>query len=181
MKKRNYKEIKKRISLKFFLSLFNKEKLKYYFTRLVGLRLKSEEIAFSVAVGAFIGLTVPIGAQVVAAIPVSLLLRTNFTLTFCATLITNPITAIPIYYIHIKIGEYILGYRNVWQNYSALINNPSVSNFVSLSGESIAAYAAGALISASLFSILTYFVLKKIIILKRRKTEAISTLEESLD
>jgi uncharacterized protein (DUF2062 family) len=69
-------------------------------------------IAMGIAIGVFFGLLIPI-AQIPTAAIVALLLRANIPAAVGSTLITNPITFAPVYYVAYHLGAWMLGYANV--------------------------------------------------------------------
>ncbi|HFC8518735.1 DUF2062 domain-containing protein [Neisseria weaveri] len=70
--------------------------------------LNRRQAALSVAVGLFCGL-MPGPTQMISALIVAYLVRTNLPLAIFSTLYTNPLTYMPLYYLAYKIGKFILG------------------------------------------------------------------------
>ena len=66
-------------------------------------------VAAGVAIGLFIGLLLPV-AQILAAAVIAVLLRANVPLAAGTTLITNPLTVPPIYYVAYQIGARLTGH-----------------------------------------------------------------------
>ncbi len=65
-------------------------------------------VAAGVAIGLFIGLLIPV-AQILLAAAVAVALRANIPVAAAATLITNPLTAPPIYYAAYHLGTWATG------------------------------------------------------------------------
>jgi len=65
-------------------------------------------VARGVAVGAFFGLMIPV-AQIPAAAIASLLLRGNLWIAAVSTLVSNPFTYGPLYYVAYRLGAHIIG------------------------------------------------------------------------
>lgn len=63
-----------------------------------------EAVSRGVAIGLFYGLTPTVGLQTMMALPTCLLLRGNFPLACMATLVTNPLTIPPAYYLFNLVG-----------------------------------------------------------------------------
>jgi uncharacterized protein (DUF2062 family) len=72
------------------------------------LHISREGIARGAAVGGFFGLLIPIG-QIPAAAVAAVAWRANLPMAVAGTLITNPFTFAPIYYLAYRIGLFLLG------------------------------------------------------------------------
>ncbi|HSD74683.1 MAG TPA: DUF2062 domain-containing protein [Steroidobacteraceae bacterium] len=70
--------------------------------------ISREGISLGVAIGLFFGVMVPI-AQIPAAAATAILLRGNLPMAVLSTLITNPFTFAPIYYLAYRIGVLLTG------------------------------------------------------------------------
>jgi len=71
-------------------------------------KLNRRTVAKAVAIGAFFGLMIPV-AQIPAAVIASLSFRANLWIAAVSTLISNPFTYAPIYYVAYRLGAGILG------------------------------------------------------------------------
>jgi uncharacterized protein (DUF2062 family) len=65
-------------------------------------------VARGVAIGLFFGLIIPV-AQIVAASAVAFFARANLWVSAITTLVTNPFTFAPIYFVAYKLGAFLLG------------------------------------------------------------------------
>jgi uncharacterized protein len=65
-------------------------------------------IAFGLAVGIFMGLMIPV-AQIPFAALLAILLRANLPVAVLSTLVSNPVTFGPIYYVAYRLGNVLLG------------------------------------------------------------------------
>ncbi|KAB2839898.1 MAG: DUF2062 domain-containing protein [Melioribacteraceae bacterium] len=166
-------ELKKVISLNLVKDIFKKDKLKYYLHKLVTLDAAPSKIAFSVAVGIFIGLLIPMGLQTIFVIPLAMATGSNVIIAYAATLISNPFTIIPIYYIAIKIGIYFTKINFTWNEFSAVINNPTYSNIVKLGTEGVIVFFTGSFLQAVIISALFYIISVKTIIYLRKRNKII--------
>ncbi|MDF7676506.1 DUF2062 domain-containing protein [Neisseriaceae bacterium ESL0693] len=72
-------------------------------------KLNQARAASAVAVGLFCGL-MPGPTQMLSALLVAYVLRTNLPLAILTTLYTNPLTYLPLYYLAYKIGSVILSF-----------------------------------------------------------------------
>ncbi len=147
----------------------NKVSLKNYYYKLLNLQSTPKEIAFSIALGIFIGLLFPIGLQTLIAIPIALLFGSNVLLTLTATLISNPITMLPIYYAAISIGKYITHIDIDWTTINRFISSPTFSSFVNLSTNGLLVFFTGASVMALFFSITIYLIVYRLVYLHRKK------------
>jgi uncharacterized protein len=95
----------------------NREKLeKNRFLRLLGPALfhpnlwhiNRRSIAVGLAIGVFMGLIIPI-AQIPFAAVIAIFMRANLPIAVASTLVTNPFTFAPIYFLAYKIGAFFLG------------------------------------------------------------------------
>lgn len=64
-------------------------------------------IALGLSIGIFMGLIIPL-AQIPLAAILAILLRANLPVAMASTLVTNPFTFAPVYFLAYKLGDYIL-------------------------------------------------------------------------
>ncbi len=150
---------------------FNKLSFKYYYNKLLNLKSTPAEIAFSIALGIFIGLLFPIGLQTLIAVPISLFLGSNVLLTVTATFVSNPITILPIYYAAINIGKFITHIDIDWNSVADALSSPSFSGIINLSQNGLIVLFTGTSILALFCSVIMYFVIYKLICSHRRKSK----------
>lgn len=163
-------DLKKIFSIKELKNIFKKDKLKEYLHHLVNLQATPAKIAFSIALGIFIGLLIPMGLQTIFIIPLAMFTGSNLIIAYAATLISNPITIIPIYYLSVQIGIYFTKINFTWTEFNAVINHPTYSNIIKLGSDGIIVFFTGAFLQAIVFSALFYFIsLKTIVYLRKRK------------
>lgn len=65
-------------------------------------------VASGVALGLFIGLLIPV-AQILIAAAAAVILRVNLPIAAASTLVTNPLTFPPIYYVAYQLGVWVTG------------------------------------------------------------------------
>ncbi|TIC83638.1 DUF2062 domain-containing protein [Crenobacter intestini] len=70
--------------------------------------LSRRGVALGMAVGVFFGLLTPF-AQILFAVAVSILLRANVAAAALSTLVTNPVTFAPVYWLAYRVGQWLLG------------------------------------------------------------------------
>ncbi len=132
------------------------------------------KITNSLVLGLSIGLIIPMGLQSIVAIPVSLLINGNIIIVITATLISNPLTVVPIYYSAFLIGESLTGLEVPWSIISENIETTSFENWFSLGGDVLIIMITGVLIQGIIISGLAYFIFSYLldIYFKRKNTEA---------
>jgi uncharacterized protein (DUF2062 family) len=149
--------------------LFNKERLKKFINYEKELASNPQKLAFSIATGIFIGLTIPMGFQTIIAIPVSFLLRINVFVVYISTLITNPFTAVFIYFIMFKVGEIITGNHIPIEQLEQILDNPSISQIIQFGTGALVNYLIGMTIITALITPLSYFLVIFYVIRRRQR------------
>lgn len=134
-----------------------RQKATTLFKRFVSVSKDPRHIAFSISLGILFGIIIPIGLQTLIIVPIAAILRANVYLSTSATLITNPITVVPIYYLAFKIGSYLTANELNWFEIEKIMNNPSYNNLSSLGSNILFPLLLGNLIFASVLSIIIYF------------------------
>ena len=152
------RNIKKYFTIRYIKTLFTKEKIKEFIKRLVSLKATSPKIAFSIALGIFIGLMIPIGLQTIILIPIATLLGCNIFLATGATLISNPVTMFPIYYSAVKIGEFLTGINLSWSRIEVAMTNPTWNNILSLGNDGLIVFFTGSFIEGIIGGVIFYLV-----------------------
>lgn len=71
-------------------------------------RMQRRGVSLGMAVGVFFGLLVPL-AQIPLAAGAAVLLRANVPVAVASTLVTNPVTFAPVYFVAWRIGTVVLG------------------------------------------------------------------------
>jgi len=129
--------------------------------------------ALSIATGIFIGIFIPMGLQLATTLLISPIKKINPVLTSLATLISNPFTVLPIYWLGIITGEYVSGHSFPWHAYESFMNNPGFQSFLAIGAEGLRLLMLGLLIMALPATVIAYFVaLRLAVILRKRKGNA---------
>ena len=129
-------------------------------------------VASSISIGLFFGILLPMGTQSLVVVPIALYLRVNVYIAMSATLITNPLTVAPLYYVSILIGKYITSFNFNREEIQGIINSPNYENLLSLGREILISLVLGNLCIAILISITSYFLIPKILSkLKRKRSD----------
>ncbi|MCF8261985.1 MAG: DUF2062 domain-containing protein [Melioribacteraceae bacterium] len=150
-------------------SLFRKETFRKYLHKIISLDISTKIIAQSLTLGIFIGTLIPIGLQTIVIIPLNLLFRCKLILSYPATMISNPLTALPLYYITFVIGEKATGIEITWESFRKIIDSPSIESIINLGSHGLLVYFVGGLTQAIIYSILTYVLTYKIVVMYRNK------------
>jgi len=161
---------------------------KFLYLRFLRMSGTIESISRGVAIGFFIGLLVPMGGQILVAIPVAHLLKAQKMPAIVFTWITNPYTVIFIYPIQCYIGSLVLmdplNFENIKTIFSDFFNKctnfPEELSWLGNLGQTYDAlmqlgthilipFLLGGLILGTLFGILSYFTAYGILETHRRK------------
>lgn len=145
-----------------------KRTLRENLRRFLNLQGNPNQIAFSFAIGIFLGLIIPMGLQTVVAVPVAIALECNLVVAWIATLITNPITIVPIYLFAIKIGSVFTSNTGAIEKISGLIKNPTIVNISGFSKFALTDLIVGIFILAVIASVLSFFTVKFSIVYFRK-------------
>ncbi len=132
---------------------------RFYIKKLLELRDKPEETARGLALGVFIGFLPINGFQVLVAVSIAALTRVSKVAAAIGTHVTNPWTTIPILILDYYVGCLLLGRK-------ACIPHVDFSSFSSIlnSGkEIIVPMFVGGVFLGSIFSLISYFGLKKLL------------------
>jgi uncharacterized protein (DUF2062 family) len=88
-------------------------------------RPEKHAVAKGAAIGVFFGFMIPI-AQILLAAIAALMMRANITVAALCTLVTNPFTFPPVYWLAYKIGSFILGAPTEPTDLERLAEEPQV-------------------------------------------------------
>jgi uncharacterized protein (DUF2062 family) len=120
-------------------------------------------LALSIAIGMFIGLFIPIGLQSVILIVAAFIIGTNFVISFFISLVSNPFTVIFIYYLEIRIGQFITGIYIDWESFANIIKDADFMRFISLGKDTLIVFFSGAFIFAMIITIPVYLISFKLV------------------
>lgn len=137
--------------------------------RFLNLKGDPTQIAFSFAIGIFLGLIIPMGLQTVVAVPIAIALECNLVVAWTATLITNPLTIVPIYMFAIKIGSVFTSNAGGLDKISELIKNPSFASVSVISKFALTDLVIGIFILAVTTSLISFFIVRYSLIFYRNK------------
>ena len=133
--------------------------------------------ALSIAVGIFIGIAVPMGFQVWAMVLLLLVIRYNLVIASIVSLISNPLTVLPIYYVVISFGEFVLGIDFPWELFYSFLDDPGLEKILEFGGKGIVVFFTGSLLIGTITSIPAYFISLKAVTALHDKNRAV--LEQS--
>ena len=136
---------------------------KEYLKSLLKPDLHPRKISLSLALGIFVGITVPMGFQTLVLIPLSALFRCNFPISWGTTYISNPLTILPIYFVAGGIGEKLTGIHLSQAKLNGVITSPGFKSIMNLGGDTLAVIFIGSLLLGLLLSAATYFLSLEII------------------
>jgi uncharacterized protein (DUF2062 family) len=84
-------------------------------------------VALGVAIGVFFGLLIPL-AQIPLSASAAIVLRANIPVAAASTLITNPVTFGPLYYIAYRVGSWLTGESSLPQEDKKVVQMPEADN-----------------------------------------------------
>lgn len=151
-------KLKNNSTLVNFKTLFSKRGLKETAHKILHLNLESWKIALSIGLGIFIGISVPMGLHTLVAIPLALLFECNLVLTATATLVANPVTIVPLYYVSFKIGSFLTGLNIQENQFYTILNSPTLDNLKQLGSNTLLLFFSGAVTQGIILGLITYFI-----------------------
>ena len=137
-----------------------RECLTYLYLRTVRVTGTPEYIAGGVALGLAVGLIVPIGFQLVIAIPLAFILRVAKVPAAIFTFITNHFTVIIIYPFQCYIGALITNtsYSSLRADLKVFFSDPTLHNFLGIGWDVAAAFLVGGVLLAIVTATPGYFI-----------------------
>jgi uncharacterized protein (DUF2062 family) len=117
-----------------------------------------KKIARSISLGTFFGFLIPMGLQTLVTLPLSVVFKCNIVISSSATLVTNPITVVPIYTSAIFLGEFVTGISVKWTYVEKFLNDPSSDALIHIGSEILFVLLIGLFIMGGFFAFLFYIV-----------------------
>ena len=153
-----------KITVRHIKNLTNRDKLIEYTNKLFSMSKDPKHFAFSAAIGIFIGLFIPMGLQTILIVPVSIIFGCNLFIAWIFTLISNPITVIPIYLLAFRVGEVITHLEISQDKIERLISDVGYSNLLAIGRDGFLIFISGAfttaIVSAFAAYILSFYLIK---------------------
>ncbi len=139
---------------------------KYYFIRLKRLRGTPRSLALGAAIGAAIAITPTLPLHTIMIIPTTLILRVStISAMITGTIISNPLTFVPQYWLAWWIGNFIFPDRLGWSRLKTVLHTlleegliDSLHTLSKLSADALLVLSAGGIILAIIFGFSTYFI-----------------------
>lgn len=125
--------------------------------------------ALSMSLGVFVAILVPLGLQSFAFVGLMAIVRYNIIIACTISFITNPLTFLPLYYIAIKIGEFLIGDTFPWKYFNAFIDKPDWSYLLKFGWKGTVILFAGLILLTVIFTPLTYVLSFKLTALIRKE------------
>ena len=104
----------------------------------------------------------PLGLQLIAFTLLLIAIRYNFIIANFVSLISNPFTILPIYYVAVNIGEFFLGVPFSWQYFGTFMEDPTWDNLIRFDFQAILILLSGLLMMAIPGAVLTYLLSFKV-------------------
>lgn len=115
----------------------------------------AEEVAQGFAWGVFIALTPTIGLQSILALGLVALIKKNELAALLGVWVTNPLTAVPIYYFTYEVGHFVLG------SHARAFRPETLTDFFSMGWDLLYPLTIGGIAVSLIACPLSYFVVKK--------------------
>jgi uncharacterized protein (DUF2062 family) len=148
----------KSINFSRVIRIIREGRLRYYLKKLLWIDKDHRKISTSMTLGVFIGVFIPVGFQTIVTIPVGLLLKRNIFVAVLFTMISNPLTVLPLYYLSFKIGEYLTGLNITDAQFYQIVEQPGLTSLLNLGKTGVINFFTGSLILAIPISICFYFL-----------------------
>lgn len=131
-----------------------RRKIRFFYLRFRRLKGNPRKIAWSMALGVFIGVTPTIPFHMITAIILSSLFRLSRVTAVMGCWVSNPLTIPPFYYLSFKVGQLLL-YQGEPFTFPATYNLPEI---LRLGWRINLALQLGGLVIALPFAIIAYFL-----------------------
>lgn len=140
--------------------------LKYYYLKFIRLKGTPKALALGTAIGVFIGLTPTIPFHTVLILALTFLTKSSGIAGIITSwIVCNPVTYLPIYYIALKIGNFVTPYTLSWHHIKRLVFAFSQHHsfieachkIAELGSEAIIVLLSGGILFALPFSIIAYY------------------------
>lgn len=116
-------------------------------------KVSPKEVSEAFALGVFISLTPTLGLHTWLALGLAALLKKNKLATLLGAYLTNPLTAIPVFYFNFRLGEWMLSYEE-----PAAFTKDVLLNPFSLGEKVLVPLWAGSLVVALVGSVVAYYL-----------------------
>ena len=146
------------------------------YLRIIRLKTSAHSIALGCALGIFIGFMPIIPFQAVVVLTLAFIFRANKITAFSFTFISSPINMIPFYTMLYMVGRWVLPFSRVHFNPRQL----ELMELIEQGWHLVAVMTVGGLILGIPSAIITYFVMRRLI-LAYRKRRAIRLLKKQPD
>lgn len=138
-------------------------------------KLPPEKVALGWAIGMFYGCVIPFGFQLILSVPTAIITKSSKIGASVGTLITNPVSIWFIYPVQCFVANRLMGgnlsYASIASAMEKLINAGNYETLFSLGVELVVSFFAGGILLALVCVPMTYFLVKKTILVHRKKKE----------
>jgi len=145
----------------------------YYYWKVIRNSGSPEYIARGAAVGMFVGFFIPMGFQIVAAIPLAFLFKGAKIPAVVLTFISNYVTSLVIYPVQCYVGSYLifnpLHWADLVEKMKNLLEQQTLDSLTALGTQVVLSFFAGGLLFGILFSVPCYWVTLHLVVRYRRR------------
>ena len=145
----------------------------YYYWKVIRNSGSPEYIARGAAVGIFVGFFIPMGFQIVAAIPLAFLFRGAKIPAVVLTFISNYVTSLVIYPVQCYVGSYLifnpLHWADLVEKMKNLLEQQTLDSLTALGVQVVLSFFAGGLLFGVLAAIPVYWVTYRLVVRYRKR------------
>ncbi|MDD3154724.1 MAG: DUF2062 domain-containing protein [Victivallaceae bacterium] len=149
--------------------------VRYYYLKMVREHGTPEYIARGWALGMAVGFVVPIGIQLVVAVPLSFVLRGSKIGAALGTCITNHFTVLVIYPVQCYLGNKIIGgdlsFAGIRAALGDVFREKTFDSLIALGDHLLWSFFAGGILLAAIATLLTYWGVRRLVSTYRRIKE----------
>jgi uncharacterized protein (DUF2062 family) len=142
--------------------------MKNWIRNVAKVRDTPEAIARGLAIGFFFGVSLLWGLQILFAVFVSHWARGNKVIAAAMTVVSNPLTNLPLYGVSYLLGHFIIGGKNAPPDFSRL---QSLQDVLDLGPRFLASMVVGTTLIGLIGAVLLYFAAQPIMTALRRFTQ----------
>ncbi len=159
------------------LRKYVRQKIVYFYSKIVREKASPEYIARGWAIGMFFGCLIPFGFQLICSIPTSFVLKGSKIGATLGTLLTNHFTIFFIYPAQCLVGNRLMGgdlsYAAIKEALKNVLQEQSYQALLAIGRELVLAFAIGGALLTAVMTPITYSVVKSLVIHYRIKKEQI--------
>lgn len=152
---------------------YGRRAVSYYYWKVIRNSGSPEYIARGAAVGIFVGFFIPMGFQIVAAIPLAFLFRGAKIPAVVLTFVSNYVTSLVIYPVQCYVGSYLifnpLHWADLVEKMRNLLERQTLDSLTALGTQIVLSFFAGGLLFGVLAAIPCYRITLRMVVRYRKR------------